>query len=46
MPTSLPLQILDHDPRQNHEFCIDGVKNTVVCEVKTVSDFGGYPGYA
>ena len=43
MPTSLPLQVLDHDPGENHEFRINGVKNTVVGEIEAVRDFGGNP---
>ena len=45
MPSSLVLQILNHDSGQDYELSIDLVKDAVIGEVKAVRDVRGYPCY-
>lgn len=45
MPSSLPLQVLDHDAGEHDHFCVDGVEDAVIGEVEAIGYIGRDPGW-
>ncbi len=43
MPSRHRRQVLNHDPAQHDEFCLDAIQDRVVAEVESVGYFAGDP---